>query len=213
MKDIAIYGFGGFGREVACLLAQINEVKPTWNQIGFFDDNVPPGTENRYGKVLGNIATLNSFTEPISIVLAIANPDNQKKITCAIKNSLVDFPNIIAPDVLILDKNSLKIGHGNIVFFSCRISCDVSIGNFNIFNSLVSLGHDVSVGDYNIFMPETRISGSTKIGNSNFTGVRSLIIQNLKIGNNTRIAAGSVVIRNTKDGFLYLGNPAKKVVL
>ena len=38
MKDIAIYGFGGFGREVACVIQAINEIEPTWNLIGFFDD-------------------------------------------------------------------------------------------------------------------------------------------------------------------------------
>ena len=38
MKNIAIYGAGGFGREVACLLNIINEKEPTWNLVGFFDD-------------------------------------------------------------------------------------------------------------------------------------------------------------------------------
>ncbi|MEG2122093.1 MAG: serine acetyltransferase, partial [Rikenellaceae bacterium] len=38
MKEIAIYGFGGFGREVACLINMINEVTPQWKIIGFFDD-------------------------------------------------------------------------------------------------------------------------------------------------------------------------------
>ena len=40
MKDIAIYGFGGFGHEVACLIQHINEVEPTWNIVGYFDDGV-----------------------------------------------------------------------------------------------------------------------------------------------------------------------------
>ena len=38
MKDIAIYGAGGFGREVACLLNAINANDAIWNLIGFFDD-------------------------------------------------------------------------------------------------------------------------------------------------------------------------------
>ena len=38
MRDIAIYGAGGFGREIACLIKEINGVEPTWNLIGFFDD-------------------------------------------------------------------------------------------------------------------------------------------------------------------------------
>ena len=55
MKDIAIYGFGGFGHEVACLIQQINDVKPTWSIIGYFDDGVEVGAECKYGKVLGDI--------------------------------------------------------------------------------------------------------------------------------------------------------------
>ena len=39
MNNIAIYGAGGFGREVACLIKRINEKSPTWNLIGFFDDD------------------------------------------------------------------------------------------------------------------------------------------------------------------------------
>ena len=33
MNDIAIYGAGGFGKEIACLIYWINEVKPQWNLI------------------------------------------------------------------------------------------------------------------------------------------------------------------------------------
>lgn len=33
MNDIAIYGVGGFGRELACLIHKINEKTPIWNLI------------------------------------------------------------------------------------------------------------------------------------------------------------------------------------
>lgn len=39
MKDIVIIGAGGFGREVAWLIEDINRIKQTWNIIGFVDDN------------------------------------------------------------------------------------------------------------------------------------------------------------------------------
>ena len=55
MKDIAIYGAGGIGREVACLIRMINESKeiPEWNFIGFFDDDSSvQGAQNEYGKVI-----------------------------------------------------------------------------------------------------------------------------------------------------------------
>ena len=43
MKDIAIFGVGGFGREVLTLIQDINKVEPTWNVIGFFDDGYEIG--------------------------------------------------------------------------------------------------------------------------------------------------------------------------
>ncbi|MBQ1739289.1 MAG: transferase, partial [Clostridiales bacterium] len=35
---IAIYGAGGFGKEVACLIKRINDNGGDWELIGFFDD-------------------------------------------------------------------------------------------------------------------------------------------------------------------------------
>ena len=45
MKEIAIYGFGGFGREVACLIRKINERQPRWKFIGYFDDGHASGED------------------------------------------------------------------------------------------------------------------------------------------------------------------------
>ena len=75
MKDIAIYGAGGFGREVACLLRRINEQAPQWNLIGFFDDDITLiGTQNEYGEVLGGIEELNGWNKELSIVITIGSP-------------------------------------------------------------------------------------------------------------------------------------------
>lgn len=211
MKNIAIYGFGGFGREVACLINAINEVTPTWNLIGFIDDGVPVDSECRYGKVIGNREFVNAYAEPLSIVIAIANCQILKKLHAEIINPCIDFPNIIAPNVTYFDKDSLEIGIGNLITFNSRISCEVKIGDFNILNGSISLGHDVQLGNYNVFNPSTRISGQCKIGDENFFGVQSLVSQGVKIGSCTKIGLASVVIRNTVDNMLYYGNPAKKV--
>ncbi|MEQ9376673.1 MAG: acetyltransferase [Imperialibacter sp.] len=212
MKKIAIYGAGGFGKEIACLINHINSEFLTWDFIGFFDDGLPKGFKNKFGTVLGGIQDLNSYSEELGIVISVASPTVIEDLSGKIDNQLVYFPNLIAPNVLFLDKASMKIGKGNVVFFSCRISCDVTIGNFNLLNSMVSLGHDVVTGDYNVIGPSSRISGETTIGNANFFGVQSTVLQGLKIGNRTRVGAGSVIMRNTKNDALYLGNPAKRIV-
>lgn len=213
MKDLLIYGAGGFGREIACLIGKLNEKDPKWNLLGFIDDGLLVGSQNRFGKVLGDISFLNRYENPVDVVIAIANPMLRKLIHGKVTNPNIEWPNIIAPDVLFFDNEPISIGKGNVLFYSCRVSIDVQIGNFNLCNSLVSFGHDVVIGNYNVMMPNTRISGDSKIGSGNFFGVNSLVLQGKKIGDNTRIGTNSVVMRDTKDGFLYFGNPAKKMNL
>lgn len=211
MKDIAIYGAGGFGREIACLLAKINEEKPTWNLIGFYDDGVECGTQiSHWGKVLGGLEALNAYDKPLSVAITIANPKIIRKLATEIVNPNVDFPNIIAPSVYFADKETFNIGKGNIIQKHCSFSCDVTIGDFNIMDGADVFGHDDVIGSFNVFMPAMRISGEVKIGDANFFGVGSIILQQIKIGEQVRLGAGSVLMTKPKNGCLYMGNPAKK---
>lgn len=211
MKNIAIYGAGGFGREVACLLKLINEQKSTWNLVGFFDDGKDIGYKTEYGEVLGGIRELNLYAMPLSIVIAIGSPKTVSHIVSSIYNSLIDFPNIIAPDVQFLDKENVTLGGGNLICSHCWISCNVHFGNFNILNVGVAIGHDSRLGDFNSLMPVTKISGEVCIGDRNFFGVSSVVLQQIGIGSDTVIGANSLVIRKTKDGETYVGSPALKV--
>lgn len=211
LKPIAIYGAGGFGREVACLLHQINETKPTWNFIGFFDDSKPVGEGNVYGRILGGMSELNSWPSAISLVVAIGSPQTVKTLVEKIQNPLIDFPNIVAPTTLFLNREMVRLGHGNIICNFCLISCNVEIGDFNLLNGYIPVGHDTRIGHYNVIMPSTNISGGVEIGDCNFFGVHSVVLQYNKVGNNVRVGANSVIMRTAKDGFLYVGNPAIKM--
>ena len=125
MKDILIYGFGGFGHEVACIISHINEISPTWNIVGYIDDGVAVGTACKYGKVLGDIEVLNAWKTPISVVIAVGSPQYLEEIPAKITNPLVDFPNIIAPNVFYFDKESVTMGKetsSHLVVVSAAIS-------------------------------------------------------------------------------------------
>ena len=210
MRDIARYGAGGFGREVACLINCINSKELHWNLVGFFDDGKEIGADvSHYGKVLGGIDELNRWTDPISVVIAIGNPGVVKAISDKITNENVEFPNIIHPNFVVFDTATFHIGKGNIIQGSCIASCDVVVGDFNVFNGDVAIGHDVVIGSYNSFMPNVKVSGEVFIGDCNFFGVSSAVLQQLKIGQNVKLGAGSVLMTKPKDNCLYIGNPAK----
>lgn len=209
MKEIAIFGAGGFGREIACIINQVNQVNLSWKLIGFFDDGVEKNTCNEYGKILGSVEDLNQWPKPLSVVFAIGNPKTLKVVVDKVVNPLVDFPNIIAPNVYMYDMNSLKMGKGNVICPNSVISCNIRMGDFNLLNVFTQIGHDSELGDYNIIMPSVNISGGIKMGNGNLLGVKSTILQYKKVGDGVTIAPGSVLTRNAKDGKVYLGNPAK----
>lgn len=210
MKDIAIYGAGGYGKEIACLINQINDVNPRWRLIGFFDDDKEKGMQiSHHGKVLGGIDELNNYPEELALAIAIGNPSSLKGVRESIVNNKVYFPNIIAPSFIISDKETFTIGEGNVIGQGCSVSCDVSIGNFNILNADIVMGHDAKVGNYNVIMPDIRISGEVAIGEENLIGVGSIILQQVKVGNKVHLGAGAVLMTKPKDGCTYIGNPAK----
>lgn len=212
MRDIAVYGAGGFGCEIACLIKLVNESlrKARWNFIVFFDDNEKlRGASNKYGKILGGKSELNVWDMPLDIAVAIGSPKILKCVVEKIINPNITFPNIIAPSVDFLDESSVQFGIGNIICNKSVLSYNISLGNFNLLNVFTQLGHDSKIGNYNIIMPSVNISGGVVVGDCNLFGVKSTVLQYKKIGNNVNITPGSVMMRNGKDERTYLGNPAK----
>ena len=86
---IAIYGAGGFGKEVACLIERINRNGGDWELIGFFDDSKSTDSHiSRYGTVLGDMDTLLSVDEPLAVAIAINENKAVRRIRESITNAL-----------------------------------------------------------------------------------------------------------------------------
>ena len=209
--NIAIYGAGGFGKEVACLIKRINADGGNWELIGFFDDTKPAGTAvSSYGVVLGGMDKLQQVNEPLAVAIAINENRAVNRIRESITNPHITFPNLIDPSLFWVDKETVKIGEGNIIQNHCMISCDVIIGSFNLINDHVVIGHDNTIGDFNGLMPGAHLSGGITIGNNNLLGAACVVLQGMTIGNGVTLGANSVLMTPPRDNSTYLGVPAKK---
>ena len=210
MKNIAIYGAGGFGKETACLIKRINANCGDWNLIGFFDDTKQAGTPvSRYGTVLGGMDALLQV-EPLAGAIAINDNKAVRRIRESITNKNISFPNLIDPSLFFVDRQTVSMGEGNVIQNGCMISCDVTIGSFNLINDHVVIGHDNVIGDFNGLMPGTHLSGSVTIGSSNLLGVASVVLQGMSIGDGVTLGANSVLLTTPRDNSTYLGVPARK---
>lgn len=211
MKNIAIIGGGGFGREVKTIIDEINIISPqTYNFIGFFDDGLDKGVLINNYPVIGGINDLNHYEEELAIILCVADPKTKKEIISKVDNSMIEFPTIIHPRASV-SAEFVTIGRGCIICEGTIVTCNIEIEDFVILNLSCTVGHDTKIGSYSSFMPTVNISGEVNIEKCVYVGTGVKIINLLEIGENTIVGAGAVVAKSLPRNCTAVGIPAKPI--
>lgn len=212
MKDIVIIGSGGFAKEVAFLIDEINSSENKWNILGFIDNTNDNADTTKY-KIYNNDDWLKITQKELAVAIGLGNPKITKKILgdLSINNkSNIFFPNLIHPSV-IGDFDRIKLGVGNVICAGSILTTDIKIGNFNIINLACTIGHDSTLGSYNVINPTVNISGGVTISDCCLVGTGSQVLQYKSIVDNAIVGAGSVVTKNISEAGIYVGIPAKKL--
>jgi len=208
MKDIVIIGAGGFGREVAWLIEDINKVNREWNIIGFVDDNEKiKGTKINGYEVIGNVEWLRD--KELYIICAIGDTVVKKGIIQKFNESKCKFPRLIHPSAIY--SNTVKIGEGSVICAGVIVTVNIQIGKHVIINLDSTVGHDCIIGDFSTIAPSVNVSGCVIVEESVNIGTGTAIIEGRHIGNNSVIGAGSVVVKDIPRNCTAVGSPAKPI--
>lgn len=207
MKDLIIIGAGGVGKETAYLIEQINQVKPTWNLLGFVDDNTLMHGKYVNGfKVLGGVNCIFDF-HGIYTVCAIASFEMKKRIFDRISMHKLKFAQVIHPSVHI--PRSSSVGEGSIIYPGVIMTTNITVGNHVIISPGCGIGHESEIGDFCSLLWNVNISGNVRIEAGCLIGTGSTIIQNIRIGKETIVGAGTVVLRDLPQRCTAVGVPAR----
>jgi len=207
-KQIAIYGAGGFAREVAWLALSINEIDDNYQVVCFIDDN-----EENQGQIKNNIPImgLEKAREKFpnaSIVGGIGSPKVRQILMEKAEASGFSFETLIHPHV---DRSQcIEIGEGTVICAGNILTTNITIGRHVQINLDCTIGHDVIMDDYTTLAPGVHVSGWVHFGKRVYVGTGAVIINGTKdkplsIGDDAIIGAGACVTKPVPSGETWGG--------
>ena len=207
MKPLVIVGGSGFGREVACLVDDINKVKPQYDLLGLVDDDLTGSTVEGF-PIIGNLNFLYSMDPKPYISIAIADPKTRKQLVERLRQDF-NFATLIHPTVSM--SPYVSIGEGSIICRNTLLTTNVRIGEQCIINVNCSVGHDTQIGEFTSMMSHTVIAGDVSIGNGCYFGLQCTVINRISLGASGTYGAGTVVVNDMPANIVAVGVPARVI--
>lgn len=207
MDELVIFGCGGFAREVAQVVRDINAVRPTWSLLGFVDDDAA-----KHGSTIGGLRVLGGaewlVAHPrVACSIGVGNPAAKRKIHERLRSTR--FATLVHPRAWIGER--VVLGDGAIVCANATATCDISMGAHAIVNLSVTIGHDARLGDYATLAPSVNVSGYAQVGVGCDIGTGAALIPGVKVGSWSVVGAGSIVVRDLPENVTAVGAPARVI--
>ena len=212
MTQIAIYGAGGFAREVAWLVETCRDAGAPFEVVCCIDDD-----ENAHGAVLNGVPVMGldvarSRFPAARIAGAVGSPKVREKLMQKAAAAGFGFATVIHPGTQ--RSSSVEIGEGTVVCAGNILTTNIRLGRHVQVNLACTVGHDAVLDDYATLAPGVHVSGWVHIGKRAYVGTGANIINGtsaspLVIGDDAVVGAGACVVRSVEPGQTVVGVPAR----
>jgi sugar O-acyltransferase (sialic acid O-acetyltransferase NeuD family) len=205
MKRLAIFGCGGFGREVFAAARHARDTDALayndYDLVFVADDPHPPVFDTE-------VITPDRLTEDDRLVIAVGDPAARRAI--AERLSHVTAGRMISATTLI--GPGCEFGEGAIFSDYTMVTASAKIGRHFECNIYSYVAHDCVIGDFVTFAPKVCCNGNVTIGDGAYIGTGAMIRQGLTIGAHATVGMGAVVTKDVAAGVTVVGNPAREMV-
>lgn len=214
MKQIAVFGASGFGREVMPLVRQqlLDCGEPF--ELAFVDDR-PAARESNGHPVLTYLEWLARPAASRHITIAVADGAVRRQLVERCMSDRVEFLAVRAANVVQMD--DVRLGEGAILCPFVTLTSNVSIGRHFHANIYSYVAHDCVIGDFVTFAPGVKCNGNVVVEDDAYIGTGAILKQGrpaqpLVIGRGAVVGMGAVVTRSVPPGATVVGNPAKPLL-
>lgn len=215
LTPIAIYGAGGFGREVAWLIDSCNASDSRYQIVSFIDDN-----QQNWGQyvnelpVMGLEETVQRFPGA-RVVGGVGTPKTRQLLMQRALAAGLHFETIIHPRVEM--SKWVTIGSGSLICAGNILTTNIELGQQVQINLDCTVGHDVIMQDYATLAPGVHISGCVQLGKRVYVGTGAVIINGtadhpIVLGDDAVVGAGACVTKSVDAGVTVVGVPAKPLL-
>ena len=205
--DLAIYGSGSVGCEVADIANLINNAQKKWESIFFIDDIRL--TQSHYGLRVLKMADLEELISPFECIIATGEPHYRSQMHRRLCQHGYNLTTLIDPSARI--SPTASIAKGCIIFPGSFVSSNTTIGENSMIEIDSILGHDIIIGAHSVISSCSVIGGGCNIGERSFIGLNSSIKQGISVGHDTVIGMHSAVFNHISNNVIALGNPCRPV--
>ena len=207
-QNIAIFGTGGFAREVLCVIIdcwKILNIKHE-GKVCFVEHDSYWKEEEIMRIPVIKQSDFNPSTH--LAIIGTGDPTVRKKIAESLPEN-TRFASFIHPNVVISEW--VELGEGTVVCSGSILTCNIKIGKHAHLNLHTTIGHDCQIGDYFTTAPGVNVSGICQFGDGVYFGTNAAVKQGIKICSDVTIGMGGIVVKDINEPGVYVGNPVKKM--
>ncbi len=204
MSRFAIFGCGGFGRELLQPARDALARSGSGGEVVFVADEP-------HGAVLDTQVLHPDMLEADDeMIVAIGSPEARR--TVAERLAHVRAGTLIAPNAII--GPGVSIDEGAVFCAYTMVTASARIGRHFQCNIYSYVAHDCVIGDFVTFAPRVSCNGNVHIGDGAYIGTGAVLREGsrdkpLVIGAGAMVGMGAVVTKDVLPGAVVYGNPAR----